>query len=730
MDIYKELINDECVWKNVPEKYLSVVEKKRSQSSTVQELCNSIVDLVDISEDYEIISVKIFIDHLHAKIKPFNEMCKDLYKNNIFSKKHLTFVEYTWFSLNKIVDLNRDYNFSYFGLITIFEKYLCRIENSVVEIPQYMWLRTAIQIHETDIDKIIETYNSLSNKEYIHASPTLFNSCLRNNQLSSCFLVNLLEDSMDGILETLKVCSKITKYGGGIGVSFSELRSSNSIIESTQNKCKGVMPVLKITETLMKYIDQGGRRKGALCVYFEPWHGDIETILESKRNVKSLNNEYDIHDLFFALWVPDLFMQRVRDKKIWSLFDKKEAEILHNCYGQEFENNYIKFEKESRYVKQIQALDLFNKILVSQIETGGPFMVFKDTSNKLSNQKNVGILKCSNLCTEILEICNSNLIGVCNLASINLGNCFIEKEVDFEKLSNIVTKMVINLNKTIDNTYYCDIKAKTSNLQLRPIGIGVQGLQDLFFKLKISFDSSQARKINRLISEYLYFYAIKKSCDIAKNKGKSYQGFEGSPLSQGIFHHEEYGKLFNVNVETTLDWESLRNDVKKYGVYNSLFIAFMPTASTSQIVGTYESFEPHSGNIISRRTIVGSFKIVNKYLQRDLGNKWNEQIIDRIISDGGSVKNVAFLTDKQKDIYKTIWEIPIKNQIEMILERAPFIDQSQSFSLHIWNPSLNILGNCHFKTWKEGLKTGMYYLRSQPSVLTKDYCNRKCDSCN
>lgn len=757
---------------NVDEKIIST---KLSQARDLEEFCNSIVDDL-LYPDNDKLAVILLMKNHHKKTKcgniiKFYDTIEKLNKKGIVSSEFLTKVDE---KLNEQMEFDilhrNDINFSYLATIMLLKGYLFKIKDEVVECPQYMWLRVAMQLHSNP--RLIEqTYNLLTNQSIIHASPTLFNSGARYPQLSSCFLVCLKDDSIKGIYNTISECANISKHGGGLGVCLSNLRSKYSRIESSQNPSKGVIPVLKQLEECARYVDQGGRRLGAICTYFEMTHPEIPDILKIKI-IKELP------DLFLALWIPDLFMKRVQTKGIWSFFDTQVHFTLTNLYGEEYEKYYEKLENEKAYVYQMDATELFNLILETQVITGGPFMCYKDTANLLSNQKNVGVIHNSNLCTEIFEVASKNETAVCNLASINLEQC-VEYEktseskqayVNYDKIAKLTRILTQNLNNTIDKNFYCSEDAKRNNFSLRPIGIGVTGLQGLFFKLKLPLTSPEARKINTAIFEVMYYNALLESNTIAKNKtshivkyllnipvlreiGKRYLGcyskFFGSPLSEGKTHIEMFEELTKRKINRFIEkekWEKLIKEIKKYGVANSLLIALMPTVSTAELVNATDSFEPITGAIVSKSTNYGNFKVVNKYVRELLKTKnaWTRESIESIINHNGSVQQLNCLTDYEKNVFRTAWEIEPLEYMNLALDRAPFIDQSQSLSWYIEDPGSNFsqLGNLHFYAWENRLKTGMYYLRQLPTSQSTNFkkmilqtktipqvCNSNCLAC-
>jgi ribonucleoside-diphosphate reductase alpha chain len=635
-------------------------------------------------------------------------------------------------ALEQIIQHQRDYLIDYFGFKTLERSYLMRVNGVIVERPQHMWMRVALGIHcqrintRTVYETIVyiqNTYDAMSQKYMTHATPTLFNAGTPRPQLSSCYLIAMENDSIDGIFDTLKDCAKISKHAGGIGLHIHNIRASGSHIRGTNGASNGIVPMLRVYNNTARYIDQGGRRNGSFAIYLEPWHPDIEDFLEMKKNHG--DEEMKGRDLFYALWVPDLFMERVRGTgagtgaDMWSYFCPDECPGLANVYGDDFKALYERYEREGRARKQVKARDLWLKILDSQMETGTPYILFKDAANKKSNQKNVGTIKSSNLCTEIMEYSDENETAVCNLASIALNKFILEesKVMDFAELERITALAVDNLNQIININYYPTEKTRTSNLRHRPIGLGVQGLADVFMMLNIPFHSEEARVLNREIFETIYYAALKASMTLAARYG-AYETFPGSPASQGILQFDMWGvdpASFGPSVyrKREYDWADLKAKIQKHGLRNSLLLAPMPTASTSQILGNNECFEPITSNIYTRRTLAGEFIMVNRYLIRDLIaiGLWNERVKTNIIANQGSVQYIDGLPDALKLKYKTVWEMPMRHIIDMAADRGAFICQSQSMNLWVEEPNYNILTSMLFYAWSKGLKTGVYYLR-------------------
>lgn len=670
--------------------------------------------------DFARLAARIAISNLHkVTSKSFSNTMKRLYtyvdpktgqNAPLISKDTWKVIKEHAAELDEAVINDRDFGYDYFGFKTLERSYLMRVDGKTVERPQHMLMRVAVGIHGDDIKAAIETYNLLSEKWFTHATPTLFNAGTPKPQLSSCFLLTMKDDSIDGIYDTLKQCAKISQSAGGIGLSIHHVRAKGSYIKGTGGTSNGIVPMLRNFDMTARYVDQGGgKRKGSFAIYLEPWHADIFEFLDLKKNHGK--EELRARDLFYALWIPDLFMKRVEENDVWSLFCPNEAPGLADVYGEEFERLYEKYEKEGKYRKQVKAQDLWFEVLEAQIETGTPYILYKDAANKKSNQKNLGTIKSSNLCTEILEFTSPDEVAVCNLASIALPKFVTEEGVfDHHKLYEITKVVTRNLNKVIDVNYYPVEEARNSNLRHRPVGIGVQGLADTFIQLRMPFDSEEARLLNEDIFETIYYGAMEASMELAKVNGP-YETFKGSPVSKGIFQFDMWG----VNPRSgRWNWEQLKRDVKQHGVRNSLLVAPMPTASTSQIMGNNECFEPYTSNIYTRRTLSGDFIVVNKHLMNDLMElgMWNDTMRQKLIASNGSVQEIPEIPQNIKDIYKTVWEISQKVIIDMSADRGAYICQSQSLNIHITNPNFGKLTSMHFYAWKKGLKTGMYYLRS------------------
>lgn len=670
--------------------------------------------------DFSKLAARIAVSNLHKLTsKSFSNTMKRLYQYvdpktgqnaPMISKETWKVIKTHAAELDEAIIYDRDFGYDYFGFKTLEKSYLIKLEGKIVERPQHMLMRVAVGIHGEDIPSAIETYHLLSEKWFTHATPTLFNAGTPKPQLSSCFLLTMKDDSIDGIYDTLKQCAKISQSAGGIGLSIHNIRAKGSYIKGTGGTSNGIIPMLRNFDMTARYVDQGGgKRKGSFAIYLEPWHSDIFDFLSLKKNHGK--EEMRARDLFYALWIPDLFMKRVEANDVWSLFDPNEAPGLADVYGEEFERLYEKYEKEGKFRKQVKAQDLWFEVLEAQIETGTPYMLYKDAANKKSNQKNLGTIKSSNLCTEIMEYTSSDEVAVCNLASLALPKFVNEKGIfDHQKLYEITKVVTKNLNKVIDVNYYPVPEAKKSNMRHRPIGIGVQGLADAFIMMRMPFDSAEAKAMNTDIHETIYFAAMEASMEIAKRDG-AYETFKGSPVSKGIFQFDMWGVTPSSN---RWDWNKLKQEVKQHGVRNSLLLAPMPTASTSQILGNNECFEPYTSNLYTRRTLSGDFIMVNKHLMKDLIQLglWSETMRQKLIASNGSVQNIPEIPQNLKDIYKTVWEISQKVILDMAADRGAYICQSQSLNIHITDPNFGKLTSMHFYAWKKGLKTGMYYLRS------------------
>lgn len=678
--------------------------------------------MATIHPDYALLAARIAVSNLHKNTKKsFSQTMEQLYayidpatndRANLISDETIEIIRKHGVLFDSAIIYDRDYGFDYFGFKTLERSYLLRANGKVVERPQHMLMRAAVGIHGEDVQSAIETYNLMSEKWFIHATPTLFNAGTPKPQLSSCFLLTMTDDSISGIFETLARCAKISQSAGGIGLSIHNIRAKGSYIKGTGGTSNGIIPMLRVFNDTARYVDQGGgKRKGAFAIYLEPWHADIYDFLELKKNHGK--EEMRSRDLFYALWISDLFMERVKENGNWSLFCPNEAPGLCDTYGGEFEALYHKYEAEGKARKVVKAQELWFAVLESQIETGTPYILYKDAANKKSNQKNLGTIRSSNLCTEIMEYTSKDEVAVCNLGSIALNKFVQNGEYDFAKLEEITRVLTRNLNKVIDINYYPIPEARNSNMRHRPIGIGVQGLADAFILMRMPFDSPEAKKLNKDIFETIYYAAVSESCVIAEREG-AYQTFEGSPASQGQLQFD----LWGVTPSDRWDWATLKERVKKFGLRNSLLVAPMPTASTSQILGNNECFEPYTSNIYTRRTLSGEYIVVNKHLLNDLIGLglWNDDMKEKIMQRNGSIIDIQEIPQHIRDLYKTTYEISQKVIIDMSADRGAFICQSQSLNLFVENPNFSKLSSMHFYAWQKGLKTGMYYLRSKAAV--------------
>ena len=711
--------------------------------------------------DYSILASRIIVSNHHKNTSPsFSETVHILYNNVDNHDNHTPLVSEELYNivvrnkekLNTHIDYQRDYLFDYFGFKTLERAYLLRLNKRIIERPQHMWMRVAIGIHGNDIKEVLQTYDLMSKKYFTHATPTLFNAGTNRPQLSSCFLCSINDDSVTGIFDSLKEVALISKYAGGIGLHIHQIRANGSHIRGTNGTSNGIIPMLRVFNNTARYIDQAGKRLGSIAVYLETWHSDIESFLELKKNHGS--EEDRCRDLFLALWISDLFMERVKNEGKWSLMCPDKCRGLSDVYGDDFKKLYEQYESEGKYTKQVNAQDLWFKILEAQIEQGVPYILYKDAANKKSNQKNLGTIKSSNLCAEVLIYSSPEETGVCNLASICLPSYVEDGIFNFEKLHDITKVITKNLNKVIDKNFYPIEKARVSNLKHRPIGIGVQGLADVFIKLRFPFESENAKQLNKDIFETIYHAAVEASMELSKKRFNiinnikninnkildedinnyvnefeknianpkyigAYSSFEGSPISQGLFQFD----LWNAEPSTRYDWDKLRSDIICYGVRNSLLLSPMPTASTSQIMGFNESFEPFTNNIFQRKTLSGEFIIINKYLINDLISKglWNKELKDTIILHEGSVQNIPEIDDELKTIYKTAWEIKQRNIIDMSVDRGQYICQTQSLNIFMEEPDFQKLSSMHFYGHSKGLKTGSYYLRTRPKAKTQQF---------
>ena len=675
--------------------------------------------------DYAKLAARISVSNLHKNTKKsFSETMEDLYnyvnprtgkKAPLLSDEVHKIIKKNADKLDSSIIYNRDFGYDFFGFKTLERSYLLKLNGKIVERPQHMLMRVSIGIHLDDIESALETYELMSKRYFTHATPTLFNSGTPKPQMSSCFLLTMKEDSIDGIYDTLKQTAKISQSAGGIGLSIHNVRATGSYIAGTNGTSNGIVPMLRVFNDTARYVDQGGgKRKGSFAIYVEPWHADIFDFLELKKNHGK--EEMRARDLFYAMWTPDLFMKRVEEDSNWTLMCPNECPDLYNLHGDEFDELYQKYESEGRGRKTIKARELWEKILESQIETGTPYMLYKDSANRKSNQKNLGTIRSSNLCTEILEYTSSDEVAVCNLASIALPMFVKDGDFDHKALFDVTIRVTKNLNRVIDRNYYPVKEAENSNFRHRPVGLGVQGLADTFIMLRLPFTSDKAKELNQEIFETLYFAAVTASVEEAKKDGV-YQTYKGSPISKGEFQHNLWG-IKDEDLSGRWDWSGLRKKVKKHGVRNSLLVAPMPTASTSQILGNNECFEPYTSNIYTRRVLSGEFIVVNKHLLEDLVQLglWNEEMKQELMRNNGSIQNIETIPENIKELYRTVWEMSMKDIIDMSRHRGYFIDQSQSLNLFMEGATMAKLTSMHFYGWKSGLKTGMYYLRTKSAV--------------
>lgn len=684
--------------------------------------------MTTLHPDYATLAARLAVSNLHKQTKKvFSDVINDLYhyynpktqrKCPMVSKETYDVVMANKDVLNSAINYDRDFQYNYFGFKTLERSYLLRVDGKVAERPQHMIMRVAIGVHSDNIEKVLETYNLMSERYFTHASPTLFNAGTPRPQMSSCFLVAMKEDSIEGIYDTLKQCALISKTAGGIGLHIHNIRATGSYIAGTNGTSNGIIPMVRVFNNTARYVDQGGnKRPGAIAIYLEPWHADIFDLTDIRKNHGK--EEIRARDLFPALWIPDLFMKRVEANSTWTLFSPSEAPGLSDVYGDEFERLYERYEREGRGRRTIKAQKLWYHILEAQTETGTPFMVYKDACNRKSNQQNLGTIKSSNLCCEVVEYSSPEEVAVCNLASVCLP-AFVEQDnanksssYNFEKLHQIIKVLTRNLNCVIDRNYYPVPEARRSNMRNRPVALGVQGLADTFFLCRLPFDSPEARELNIQIFETIYHAALEASSELATEEGV-YETYEGSPASKGILQYDLWGKK-----PTDLwDWDELKAKIAKTGLRNSLLVAPMPTASTSQIMGYNECFEPYTSNIYSRRVLAGEFQIVNPYMLRDLVDLgiWDDAMKNYIISDNGSIQHLPNVPDELKKIYKTVWEISQKGIIDMAADRGAYVDQSESMNIHLKSPTMGKITSMHFYGWKKGLKTGMYYLRTQAAA--------------
>ena len=684
--------------------------------------------------DYANLAARIAVSNLHKSTKKsFSETVTDLYeyinpetgkKAPLIADDVYEIIQANAEYLDSQLIYDRDFSYDYFGFKTLERSYLLRMHGKIVERPQQMLMRVSIGIHKDDLEGALETYELMSKKYMTHATPTLFNAGTPKPQMSSCFLLTMKEDSIDGIYDTLKQTAKISQSAGGIGLSIHNIRATGSYIGGTNGTSNGIVPMLRVYNDTARYVDQGGgKRKGSFAIYVEPWHADIYEFLDLKKNHGK--EEMRARDLFYAMWIPDLFMERVEKNEEWTLMCPNECPGLFDCHGQEFVDLYTKYESEGKGRRTVKAREVWAKIMESQIETGTPYMLYKDAANLKSNQQNLGTIRSSNLCTEILEYTSPDEVAVCNLASIALPMFVEDGKFDHQKLYDVTYKVTYNLNQVIDRNYYPVVEARNSNMRHRPVGLGVQGLADTFIKLRMPFDSEEAKALNKEIFETMYFAAVSSSKDQAVKDG-AYETYEGSPISEGQFQHNLWG-VKDEELSGRWDWKELREEVEKHGVRNSLLMAPMPTASTSQILGNNECFEPYTSNVYTRRVLSGEFIVVNKHLLNDLIELglWNDDMKNALMATNGSVQNIEGVPDNLKAIYKTVWEISMRDILDMAADRGMFIDQSQSLNLFMESPNMGKLTSMHFYAWKKGLKTGMYYLRSKPATSAIKFTVKK-----
>ncbi len=695
----------------------------RIHTSKIDELTAQECATQSLHPDYGVLAGRIVISNLHKNTSAsFYEVVCALHAVGRVNDTYANHVYMYGSSYQAMIHYDRDYLFDYFGFKTLERAYLLKVGDTIVERPQHMWMRVAITLHGDDLAKVQKTYDLMSLHYYTHATPTLFNAGTQHPQLSSCFLVGMQDDSIEGIYDTLKDCSLISKWAGGIGLHVHNIRASGTPIHGTHGKSNGLVPMLRVFNETARYVDQGGgKRNGSIAIYLSPEHPDIEAWLDLKKNTGDENMK--ARDLFYGLWVPDLFMERVEKQESWSLFCPHQCPGLNQVYGEKYKVLYENYEKEGKASKTIQARDLWFQILNSQMETGTPYLLYKDSCNRKSNQQNVGVIQSSNLCTEIIQYSDKDETAVCNLASISL-TAFVNSSFDYEELHRVTKIVTKNLDRVIDINEYPTEKARRSNMRHRPIGLGVQGLADVFFKLNIPFTSEEAAEVNKNIFETLYHASMEASLEMAMEHG-AYETFAGSPLSEGKFQFDLWGVK-----AVRYDWEELRQLVMKHGVRNSLLMAPMPTASTSQILGNIECIEPITSHLYTRRTLAGEFVVMNKYLVRELlaMGKWNEATKQSIIANQGSVQHLD-LSKEMKEKYKIVWEMPMKKVVDMAVDRGAFICQSQSLNLWVKEPTYTILTSMHFYGWKKGLKTGIYYLRRKPKHAPTQF-TVPCETCS
>jgi len=693
-------------------------------TSKLDELAAETAESLALSQthpDYSTLAARITVSNLHKQTNnSFSETMEALYQHksealgscSLLSAGYMALVREYADVWDDAINQDLDYQYTYMGIKTLMRSYLLRIDGHIVERPQYMIMRTAIAIHGSDTNKALETYRLMSQRYFTHATPTLFNAGTKKQQLSSCFLLTMQEDSIKGIYDTLSQCASISQAAGGIGLSISNIRAKGSYIRGTGGESNGIVPMLQVFNNTARYVDQGGgKRKGAFAVYLETWHADIFDFLDLKKNHGK--EEMRARDLFYALWMPDLFMKRIAADGDWSLFCPDVCKGLNESYGQEFETLYEQYEQDGKALKVVKARKLYKKICETQIETGMPFMLYKDHANRKSNQKNLGVIKSSNLCTEILEHTSKDEIAVCNLASIAVSKFVKDGQFDFEELHQVTQVVARNLDNIIDINYYPVPESKNSNFRHRPMGVGVQGLADAFSMLRLPFDSEEAKLLNKQIFETIYHGALTASCELAKERGV-YSSYWGSPVSKGVLQFDMWGVA---DKDLKYDWTDLRKAIAKHGIRNSLLLAPMPTATTSQILGNNECIEPYTANVYVRNTLAGSYVVANKHLIKDLMvlGLWNKATKDQILIDNGSVRNLP-ISDEMKSLYKTVWEIKQGDLIDMAADRGAFICQSQSMNIFMQNATVNKMMKLHYYAWQKGLKTGMYYLRTEAAA--------------
>ncbi|QAT90423.1 ribonucleotide reductase, large subunit [Spodoptera exempta nucleopolyhedrovirus] len=740
-----ELINEYTkLLNNLDTKFVSVEKVIEQGTKSVPEniskyelneyMANVAASMTYLHPDYSYLAGRILMLNIHAKVPPqFYKCMKALYDHNkIIDEKLLQIAQEHVDIIESKINYSRDFDYTYFGVKTLENGYLLKIDDQVAERPQHMLMRVAIGIHGTNLENAFKTYYYMSSMYFTHASPTMFSAGTRNPQMSSCFLTTVKEDSIAGIYKTLHDCATISKYGGGIGLSVQNIRARGSKINSTNGVASGLEPMLRVFNNMVRHVDQGGKRKGALAVYVEPWHADIYSVLSLKKNMGAEDSK--ARDLMYALWVPDLFMKRVELDEMWSLMCPYKCKGLDNCYGEEFEKLYTRYEREQMYERQVRARDLHRYIIETQVETGGPYMLFKDACNAKSNQKHYGVIRCSNLCAEIMQYCDANETSVCNLASIAV-NKFVVKDregnafFDFKMLHYVTQLVVLNLDTIIDKNFYPIEEAKRSNSVHRPMGVGIQGLADAFMMMRYPYESEDAKLLNQQIAETIYHAALTQSMELAEGAKQRWhcyelgdyytEGVHLSPASKGILQYD----MWNVKPTSLWDWDKLKEQIENVGLRNSLLVAYMPTATTAQILGNNESFEPFTSNVYVRRVLAGEFQVVNKHLVADLikRNLYNENVVNDIIANRGSVQNLDYIPDDLKLLYKTAWEMKVKCMIDMAADRGAFIDQSQSLNLFVAEPTYALMSSIHHYAWKKGLKTGMYYLRTKPAAHTQQF---------